>query len=150
MTKTVKTVFFWFVIGVSALALWEVVKAGPPDQGIPEISYSQFMSDVDSGEVARVTISGTKVRAEYHAEGKPFRVVAPHSQEAMLTALRSKGVEIWFKDSDTESSWPLQLLGTWAPLLLLGALWFFMIRQMRRAAMIQKQGANVGVNDGLR
>jgi cell division protease FtsH len=26
---------------------------------------------------------------------------------------------------------PLQLLGTWAPLILLGALWFFMIRQMQ-------------------
>jgi cell division protease FtsH len=28
-------------------------------------------------------------------------------------------------------SWPLQLLGTWAPLILLAALWFFMIRQMQ-------------------
>ena len=31
-------------------------------------------------------------------------------------------------------SWPLQLLGTWAPLILLGALWFFMIRQMQTGA----------------
>jgi hypothetical protein len=27
---------------------------------------------------------------------------------------------------------PLQLPGTWAPLILLGGLWFFMIRQMQR------------------
>ena len=31
----------------------------------------------------------------------------------------------------TSGSWPLQLLGTWAPLILLAALWFFMMRQMQ-------------------
>ncbi len=35
-----------------------------------------------------------------------------------------------FRDVNS-GSLPLQLLGTWAPLILLGALWFFMIRQMQ-------------------
>ncbi|HXP15793.1 MAG TPA: ATP-dependent zinc metalloprotease FtsH, partial [Terriglobales bacterium] len=44
--------------------------------------------------------------------------------------LNDKHVEVTVKDINN-GSWPLQLLGTWAPLLLLGALWFFMIRQMQ-------------------
>jgi cell division protease FtsH len=31
----------------------------------------------------------------------------------------------------TNGSWPIQILGTWAPLILLGALWFFVMRQMQ-------------------
>ena len=45
-------------------------------------------------------------------------------------ALNDKGVNITFRDVNS-GSLPLQLLGTWAPLILLGALWFFMIRQMQ-------------------
>jgi cell division protease FtsH len=48
----------------------------------------------------------------------------------MIKALHDKGVSMTFRDANS-GSWPLQLLGTWAPLILLGALWFFMIRQMQ-------------------
>jgi cell division protease FtsH len=48
----------------------------------------------------------------------------------MYKTLNDKHVEVTVKDINN-GSWPLQLLGTWAPLLLLGALWFFMIRQMQ-------------------
>jgi cell division protease FtsH len=48
----------------------------------------------------------------------------------MIKSLRDKGVNITVRDV-TNGSWPLQLLGTWAPLILLAALWFFMIRQMQ-------------------
>jgi cell division protease FtsH len=48
----------------------------------------------------------------------------------MIKMLRDKGVSMNIRDI-TSGSWPLQLLGTWAPLILLAALWFFMIRQMQ-------------------
>jgi cell division protease FtsH len=150
-SKTIKAVVFWFVIGLSSLLLWQVVKTSSTQQrAIPEISYSQFMSDVDAGDVVRVTISGNRARAQYRTEGKTFQVIVPHSQETMLASLRSKGAEIWFKDSGTESSWPLQVLGTWAPLILLGVLWLFMIRQMQTRGRVRKPGDVPGVDDGLR
>jgi cell division protease FtsH len=48
----------------------------------------------------------------------------------MIKTMRDKGVSINIRDMNS-GSWPLQLLGTWAPLILLAALWFFMIRQMQ-------------------
>jgi cell division protease FtsH len=148
--KAIKTVVFWVVVGFAALLLWQVTKANSVQPAIPEISYSQFMSDIDAGDVARVTISGNQVRAQYRAEGGTFRVTAPHSQAAMLASLQAKKAEIWIRESEGGTSPVTQLLGTWAPLLLLGGLWFFMIRQMRRTSRIQQPGASSGIGEGLR
>jgi len=136
VNRTIKTVVFWIVIGISALLLWQVVKSSPAQQGIPEISYSQFMTQVEAGDVARVTIAGSQIQGIYRAGGG-FRLIGPTSQGALLESLRERNVEIWFRDA-ANGSWPLQLLGTWAPLLLLAALWFFMIRQMQRRGLTPK------------
>jgi len=127
--KTVKALVFWIVILVSAFLLWQTVKAGSNPQSTPEISYSEFLSRVAAAKVAKVTIAGNQVTGT-DRDGSPFRVIAPSSKDALVDALQRQGVEIWFKDV-AEGSVPLQLLGTWAPLILLAALWFFMIRQLK-------------------
>jgi ATP-dependent Zn protease len=140
VTMTVKTVVFWAVILISALLLFQVVKSKPAERGTPkisfsqspEISYSQFMAAVESGDVAAVTITGNRIHGQYRNNGT-FWLFGPANQSLFLDSLRGKGVDIWFEESSTESL-ALQLLGTWAPLILLGALWFFMVRQMRRRA----------------
>lgn len=124
-----KTALFWLVIGVSALLLWQVVKTGNTAQAVPEISYSDFSARVASGQVSKVTIAGSVVRG-YDAKGGSFRVIVPSNQSAVLEALQQHGVEIWFRET-TEQGWPSWILNL-APLVLLGALWFFMIRQMQR------------------
>ena len=128
MNSVMKTVVFWMVIVVSAFLLWQTVKSGGTAQAVPEISYTEFLSRVASGQVSKVTIAGGMVRG-YGANGS-FRVIAPSSHAAMLDALQQHGVEIWFKEAP-EQSWPNWILNL-LPLILLGALWFFMIRQMQR------------------
>jgi cell division protease FtsH len=126
---SVKKVVFWLVIVISAFLLWQSVRTGPNQQRIQEISYSEFLSQVDSGNVSKVTILGTHVNGQYR-DGQSFQVTAPSSQEGMIRALREKNVEIWFKDT-SNGGWPAWLLNL-APLILLAALWFFMIRQMKQ------------------
>jgi cell division protease FtsH len=122
-------VAFWLVIVVSAFLLWQVVKSGPQQQKIPEISYSEFISQLEAGNVSKVVISKNQVTGTYR-DNLSFRVIAPSSQEGMLQSLRQKNVEIWFRDN-TEAGGATWLLNL-APLVLLGALWFFMIRQMQQ------------------
>jgi cell division protease FtsH len=124
-----KTALFWFVIAVSAFLLWQVVKTGSTAQAVPEISYSEFLARVASGRVSKVTIAGSVVRG-YDAKGGSFRVIVPSNQPAVLDALQQHGVEVWFKEAP-EQGWPNWILNL-APLILLGALWFFMIRQMQK------------------
>jgi len=131
VNSTVKTVLFWLLIGVSALLLWEVVKGARDGQKDREVNVTQFMGDVDQNNVREITVNGMEVRGKYR-DGSAFHTTAPSNYftPEMLKSLQSKGVVITFRDVNS-GSLPLQLLGTWAPLILLGALWFFMIRQMQ-------------------
>ncbi|HTZ84989.1 MAG TPA: ATP-dependent metallopeptidase FtsH/Yme1/Tma family protein [Candidatus Acidoferrales bacterium] len=129
MNRTLKTVVFWAVISLSAMLMWETVRSKSGDQRQPEISYSQFMSEVDAGRVANVRIRGSEINGTYRDGKNQFHLIGPANPEVYTDTLRAKGVEVWFRDANSGS---LPVLGTWAPLLLLGALWFFMIRQMQR------------------
>jgi len=129
VNSTVKTVVFWLVIGLSALLLWQVIQAGRSGQKDKEINFTQFLADVDQGNVQKVTVLGQEVRGKLR-DGSSFHTIIPPSYSEMYKTLNDKHVEVEVKDVNN-GSWPLQLLGTWAPLILLGALWFFMIRQMQ-------------------
>jgi len=126
--NTARTVFFWVVIALSGFLLWQVQRKGGTAQAVPEISYSDFMARVASGQVSRVTIAGSVVRGS-DANGGSFRVIGPANQTAMLDALQQHNVNIWFKEAP-EQSWPTWIMNL-LPLVLLGALWFFMIRQIK-------------------
>ncbi len=130
MNSTVKTVVFWLVIVLSAFLLWQVMKAGSAGPKEKEPNFSQFLSDVDQGNVKDVTITGMEVRGHYRNDNSPFHTTAPVNYPDIYKMLKDKGVTMNIRDMSS-GSWPLQLLGTWAPLILLAALWFFMIRQMQ-------------------
>ena len=131
MNSTVKTVLFWLLIGVSALLLWEVVRNARDGQKDQEVNVTQFMSDVDQNNIREIEVYGMEVRGK-HRDGTQFHTTAPtnYFTPEMLKNLHDKGVTIKFRDINSGNI-PLTLLGTWAPLILLGALWFFMIRQMQ-------------------
>jgi cell division protease FtsH len=129
VNSTVKTVVFWLVIVLSAFLLWQVVKAGNGGQKEKEVNFSQFMSDVDKGNVRDVTITNMEVHGKYANDNAGFHTTVPANYPEMINTLRNKGVNITFRDT-TNGSWPTWLLNL-APLILLAALWFFMIRQMQ-------------------
>jgi cell division protease FtsH len=131
VNSTVKTVLFWLLIGVSALLLWEVVKGARDSNKDKELNVTEFMSQMDQSNIGEITVDGMQVRGKFK-DASAFHTTAPtnYFTPEMLKNLQAKGVRITFRDINS-GSLPLQLLGTWAPLILLGALWFFMIRQMQ-------------------
>ena len=129
MNSTAKTVIFWLVIVLSAFLLWQVVKAGGSGQKDVEINFSKFMGEVDQGNVKEVTIIGMEVRGKFQSDGSLFHTTVPANYPDMIKTLRDKNVGITVKDI-SNGSWPSWLLNL-APLVLLAALWFFMIRQMQ-------------------
>jgi cell division protease FtsH len=116
------------VIVVSAFLLWTVVKQGSSGQKDREVNFSQFMQDVDQGKVAEVTIIGMEIRGK-ESDNSLFHTTVPANYPDMIKTLRDKNVTIIIKDI-SNGSWPSWLLNL-APLVLLAALWFFMIRQMQ-------------------
>ena len=129
MNSTVKTVVFWLVIVVSAFLLWQVVKAGSAGQKEKDINFSQFLLDVDQGNVKEVTINLQEIRGKFANDGSTFHTIVPTNYPDMYKTLRDKGVNMTVRDASS-GGWPSWLLNL-APLILLAALWFFMIRQMQ-------------------
>jgi len=128
VNSTVKTVVFWLVIVLSGVLLWQVVKAGGTGSKEKDVKFSQFMTDVNKGAIADVTIIGTEVRGTY-SDKTTFHTTVPANYPDMYKALQDKGVNVTVKDVQS-GNWPTWLLNL-APLILLGALWFIMIRQMQ-------------------
>jgi cell division protease FtsH len=128
VNSTVKTVVFWLVILLSAFLLWQVVKAGTAGQKDKEVNFSEFMTDVDQGNVKEVTITGMEVRGKYRNDNEGFHTTVPANYPDMIKTLRDKGVNINIRDANNGSwTWLINL----APLALLALLWFYMIRQMQ-------------------
>jgi len=49
MNARLKTLIFWTVILFSAVTLWQIVRTNSSTKAAPEISYSQFLSEVNAG-----------------------------------------------------------------------------------------------------
>jgi cell division protease FtsH len=120
---------FWLVIVVSAFLLWQVVRTGTNSQKEKEVNFSQFLSDVNQGLVRDVTITAQDVKGKYKADNSPFHTTVPPNYPDMYKLLNDKNVSMNVKDI-TNGTWPSWILNL-APLVLLAALWFFMIRQMQ-------------------
>ena len=94
MNSTVKTVVFWLVIVFSAFLLWQVMKAGSAGQKDKEVNFSQFLTDVDQGNVKEVTITAQEVRGKYRNDNSSFHTTAPANYPDMIKMLRDKGVSM--------------------------------------------------------
>jgi cell division protease FtsH len=128
VNSTVKTIIFWVVILISAVALWQVVKTANSGQKVQEINFSRFMSEVDQGTVKDVTLTGMEVKGKL-ADGSQFHSTVPANYPDMIKKLQEKNVSITVQDVGNSSwGWLINLI---APLALLAALWYFMIRQMQ-------------------
>ena len=84
---------------------------------------------MDQGNVTEVTIIGQEVHGKFKNDKAGFHTTVPASYPDMIKELRDKGVNITVKDAQG-GGWPTWLLNL-APFILLGALWFIMIRQMQ-------------------
>jgi cell division protease FtsH len=146
VNPVIKTAVFWLVIAAVAFLLWQGVTRSPNAPKIPEISYSEFLSEVEAGNVSKVIIIRNRIDGSYR-DDRSFRVTAPASQEGMLQTLHQKGVEIWFRDAPS-GDWSTSVMNL-LPLILLGILWFYMIRQINLRKAQKPEGA-VSQSSGTR
>ena len=134
MNSTVKTVVFWVVIAICAVLLWELIRTGQAGPKDKEVNYSQFLSDVNQGNVKEVTITATtttsEVTGKFKNDNSGFHLTVPANAPDMIKTLYDKGVTMSFRDGSS-GGWLIQILATWAPLIVLALLWFLMIRQMQ-------------------
>ncbi|HET7103604.1 MAG TPA: ATP-dependent zinc metalloprotease FtsH [Terracidiphilus sp.] len=131
MNSTVKTIMFWVFILICLMLLWGVVQKGTSMGGKDaEVSYSDLLDKIDAGQVQDVTIQGTELRGHLKATPKDqFHTTIPSDTGDLVKELRANKVA--FNLKDPQSNILLPLLFNVGPFVLLGAIWFFMLRQMQ-------------------
>jgi cell division protease FtsH len=114
------------VLVVVGVIVWNVSTRFQPS--FKTQSFSEFMVAVESGSVARVTITGNEITGVTKGN-EPFRTYAPAQYEGLANRLQDRGVVITAKP-ETTSPWAA-LLYSWAPILLMIGFWIFFMRQMQ-------------------
>ena len=129
MNQPARAVTFWIVlIGVTSF-VYLVVQGQPRPR---EATYSQFLQQVQSGEVLKATINNAHPGAnpvEYSLkDGTRLKSVLPSDYRDALNAMQQKLVNV---DIVAGPQWP-RFAANAAPFLILLAFWFFALGQMRR------------------
>src|SRR3972149_5569098 len=113
----------------TALLLWQVVKTGSPSSRERELSFTDFITNIEQGNISEVTIFGNnEVRGQFKKDSTRLKTVVPNDYPDLIRILREKGVIITVKESST-SSW-VSILVNASPFLLLIGFWIFMMRQL--------------------
>ena len=130
MNSTFKTVILWVTLVAVAVVLWRMIQGGPNAGKDQEIAYTQFMSNLNDGKVVDVTIEGNVARGKLR-DGSMYHSVVPATNQGLLKALddHKDVTKTTFKDSQGWN-WPMAII-QFSPFILLGVLWFVMIRQMQ-------------------
>lgn len=133
-SSTLKTVMFWLFIVMLVVLLWTLVSKSGQSAREEEPSYSQFMAEVDRGNVKEVTLylspTSYEIEGEWREPSKKFRTtIFKESAPDLAKTLRDKNVLISVKEVN-RADWVTFLLNA-APLFLLVAFWIFMMRQMQ-------------------
>jgi cell division protease FtsH len=123
-----RNVAVWVVIAVLLFALFSLFQSQTTRPNAAEITYSDFMKRVESGDVKSFSYANGTITAKT-ADGKSFETFGPLT-DGDLTLIRSKGVDMEFKPAQSDSIWSSAMI-YWLPTLLLIGVWIFFIRQMQ-------------------
>jgi cell division protease FtsH len=126
----IRQLTLWLVIFVIAIMLWQVLKS--TQQTEQEITFSQFVEYVKSGEIREVLITGQKVEGKYTVPRDQgfdsFHTLAP-KYDGLVEFLQENDVRIAAKE-EKESALLIALV-QWGPMVILIGIWIFFMRQMQ-------------------
>ena len=127
MNQFYKNLALWLVIGMILIALFNIFNQ--PQNTKFEVIFSEFMNQVETGQVTEVTIQGDNISGKY-ADGRSFQTMAPPKDPDLVRTLREKGVRIVVVPPE-QTSWYMNILISWFPMILLLGIWIFFMRQMQ-------------------
>src|SRR5213595_579092 len=134
--RMLRTLSFWALLIVGTIALVQLASSRRREEA--EINYSQFMEELNAGNIAAVEIAERqKVRGTFQhpvvvkrQTVERFNVLLPfEADDKFAAALSAKGVDVRARESG--QSFGVVLL-TFLPYLLIFGLVIFMLRQMQQ------------------
>tara|TARA_B100000965_G_scaffold381475_1_gene378954 strand:- start:1633 stop:3540 length:1908 start_codon:yes stop_codon:yes gene_type:complete len=128
MSELIKNLLIWTVIAVVLMSLFSGI--GGRNVASEEYNYSEFMQQVQTGQVESVVISGREITGILKS-GQTFMTFSPETDNSALVGeLLNSKVKISGKAPEKQS-FLAQIFIHWFPFLLLIGVWIFFMRQMQ-------------------
>ena len=130
LNSTMKNLMFWMVAALLIMLFWSV--SSRIQQKEKQLTFSDFMEQVDRGSVAEVTITGSSAGSQIVGtlkNGDPIRTFAPPQYVTLVDKLLSQGVEVSARDANGSSVWAHLI--NWTPIIIMIAFLVFFMRQMQ-------------------
>ena len=129
MRNTMRTILVWLFLAGVLLASAQTLLGKREDKQL--INYSQFIQQVNKGEVTKVDIEGTLlsgyvIKGERTDKSK-FYTNAP-MDDKLLTMLQDKNVDFRYVPEEKPGQWSSIFFTSLLPVLLLIGAWFYFLR----------------------
>ncbi len=128
MSNFGRNLALWVVIVLLLVVLFSVFNPGTGGNAATKMTYSEFISNVNTGHVRDVVISGHNITGD-STEG-PFQTYSP-DDPSLTKQLIDKNVRVTAQPIDADGNPLLRILISWFPMLLLIGVWVFFMRQMQ-------------------
>ncbi len=136
MNEMAKNLLLWMIIAAVLLTVFNNFNR---PSNAEQLDYSDFIREVQQGNVSEVTISGVNIVGQ-KSNGTRFNTIRPYIEDPkLIDDLLSHDVRIRGQEPEQQSIWT-QLLVASFPILIIIAVFMFFMRQM--------QGGGVGGKGG--
>ena len=126
MNTFLRNIGIWLVIGLVMLMLFNLL--GPRESNERKISFSEFISQIESGSVLEVSIRGSQIHGVSDANGS-FQTQAPN-YPALFEILDRHQVRVRVEPTDKTNLF-MAILNSWLPMILIIGIWLFFMRQVQ-------------------
>jgi len=126
-----KQLLLWGVIIAAFILIFNSFRPSPPEA--KKLSYSQFVTDVTSGNVGSVTFEQNNISGVL-TSGQKFETYTPDTDHTdLVKTLVKNNVEVNAKPPAKPSLF-MQILISWGPWILFILIWLFLMKQLMQGA----------------
>lgn len=131
MNNIGKNLAIWVIIALVLMTIFNQFSRRQDAQNM--VDYSQFISELEAGQVQSLTIEGHPLRGQWlrgrYTSGNSFTTHAPYDPQLVNDLIKHR-VRFTAKPEE-EPSFLMNLFVSWFPMLLLIGVWIFFMRQMQ-------------------
>ena len=125
----IRNLALWLFIALVVFGLFNLFSTSNTDRSSINLTYSQFLDEVEIGSVKDVVIKGNNISGAFD-DGRQFKTYAANDP-TLVERLNDRGVNISAAPLDDGYPSILGILISWFPMLLLIGVWIFFMRQMQ-------------------
>ncbi len=122
--KPPQSIFFWVVMILLAIIVYQMMNGNKTK--IKEITYSEFLTQIDGKQLSEVRFDDQDVRFK-DLNGAEYHTFMPFSDATIITKLHDAGIKII--SQRPSRFWSIVI--SWLPFILLIGFWLFMMRSMQ-------------------